>query len=97
MIRHVAMFEFEEGVTSDQVDALDNALSTLPDLVDEIRVYAFGRDLDLAGGTWDYVVVADFDTEDGYRTYASHPDHLAVVAGVVKPLVAASRRVQFEI
>lgn len=94
-IRHVAMFTFTDGVTESQIDALDEALRSLPGLVDEIEAFTCGRDLRLADGTWDYVVVADFASIDAYASYASHADHVAILDESVKPLVAGIQRVQF--
>ena len=97
MIRHVAMFTFRDGTTPDQVDTVDAALETLPGLIEEIRAYTFGRDLALAEGTWDYVVVADFDTIETYMAYSGHPDHRAVIDDVIRPIIASVQRVQFEV
>jgi hypothetical protein len=95
MIRHVVVFRFKEGVSSDQIDALDAALRALPGRISEIRSYTTGRDLDLTPSTSDYAVVAEFDTVDDYRTYASHRDHVTVIEKLVTPLITEATRVQF--
>ena len=40
---------------------------------------------------------ADFETPEGYHTYAEHPEHVDVVVNVAKPMTAASARVQYEV
>ncbi|MEZ5175476.1 MAG: Dabb family protein [Acidimicrobiia bacterium] len=97
MIRHIAMFTFNDGVAPDAIDAIDSRLAELPGLIDEIVEYCFGRDLRLTDTTADYAVVADFATEADYATYSAHPAHVAVVREVIAPVVAAISRVQFEI
>ena len=91
------MFEFKEGVTEDQVEALNTALRALPASIGEIESYACGPDLGLTEGSWDYVVVADFATPEAYMAYAGHPDHVEAVVEVAKPLMRDSHRVQVEI
>ena len=95
MIRHVALFHFVPGTSTEAIDAIDRALAELPDTVDEIVDYRFGRDLGLIAGNADYVVVADFASQEDWASYMSHPRHVAVIEAVIAPVLETVTRVQF--
>ncbi len=40
VIRHVALLTFAAGTTDEQIDAIERALATLPDLIPELQAYA---------------------------------------------------------
>jgi hypothetical protein len=94
-LTHVAVFSWKPGTTQAQLDAMADGLATLPGLIPEIRAYRFGPDAGLSPGSADFVVMADFDDEAGYRTYASDPRHLEVIERLVKPLVETRHALQF--
>ncbi len=97
MIRHVAMFTWSDEATTDQIASFAAGLSSMPDQIEAIRRYEHGDDLDLGSGTADYVLVADFDSVEGYREYADHPAHLEFIKAKVKPIVASIGRVQMHV
>lgn len=94
MFRHIVLFTWTPDATPDQIDAVFEGLQGLPDAIPEIRSYTFGRDAGLADGNYDAAVVGDFDDEDGYRTYATHPVHLELIADRIKPIIAQRVAVQ---
>ncbi|HVW31613.1 MAG TPA: Dabb family protein [Acidimicrobiia bacterium] len=96
MIRHVVMFNFRDGTTGDQKEAVRTALRALPEAIPEIRAYRFGADLGLRDDNFDFVVTADFDDVDGFVVYRDHPDHQKAVAEHIAPIVTARAAVQFE-
>jgi hypothetical protein len=73
------MFRFRDDVPDERITDVCRRLRQLPHLVETIRTYEVGRDLGLRPGTWDLVVIGGFDDVDGFRTYATHPEHVAVV------------------
>lgn len=97
MIRHVALFRWSEGTTSDQVADVHAGLEGLPAAVPSIRAYAHGPDLRLGQGRWDYAVIADFDDAEGYADYDAHPAHAAVRSERIAPLVAERAVVQLAV
>ncbi len=97
MIRHVAVFRFNDDMTADAIDHIDEVLATLPDIVPEILAFRSGRDIGLTDGAWDYGVVADFAPPDDYTTYTTNPDHVHMVKNIVGPHLKQSARLQFEI
>lgn len=95
MIRHCVTFRFRPGTSQEAVDALRGALGALPDAIPEIRGYWFGSDLGRRETNADFAVVADFDDEDGFATYANHPAHLRVIQEVANPIIVERNAVQF--
>lgn len=96
MFRHVAMFRWLPGTTADQVRELRDGLAALPAAIPELRSYRTGPDAGLTDGNWDFVVVADFDDADGWRTYLAHPDHQKVLADLIRPMVSERAAAQYE-
>ncbi len=96
MIHHVAMFRFNEGTTTEQVNAAAEALNALPAQIDVLIDYKCGSDLGLMDGTWDFVVAADVANADDFVTYKDHPAHRAVVTNFMAPIIAEGARIQFE-
>ena len=97
MIRHIVVFTFTDEATDKDIDAMEARLAGLPEAIEEIRSYAFGRDLRLSGEGHDYAVVGDFDSAEDYHAYAAHPVHLHVVDTYVKPIIDGVVRVQIDV
>ncbi len=93
MFHHVAMFRFRDDVAAETIAGIRSRLLELPATVASIRSYQVGHDAGLSDGTWDMVVVAQFDDEAGYRNYSAHPDHVPIVRDVLG-LVTARASVQ---
>lgn len=96
MFTHVACFRWVEGTRPDQAQTAVAALNRLPGLIPQIREYRCGADAGLADGNYDFAVVAAFDNRDDFLVYAQHPEHLQVLAEVIRPHVAVRVAVQFE-
>lgn len=94
-VRHVAMFRFAAGVTDEQRRSVAAGLAEVAASVPTIRSYAFGPDLDLREGTWDWAVVADFDDVAGFEAYRDDPRHLRLISEVLQPILAERAGVQF--
>jgi hypothetical protein len=95
MLRHVAVFTWKPGTTAEQVQAYSGGLAGLPSAIAEIRAYWFGPDVGIADGNGDFALVADFDDEDGWRTYQHHPEHQRVIAELARPIVESRHAVQY--
>ncbi len=94
-LRHVAMFKWEAGLGTEHVDRVREGLNSMPTVIEEIRGYAHGTDIGISEGNFDYVVVADFDNVDGFRTYRDHPHHVLFIEEVIKGNVAERAAVQY--
>ena len=98
MFRHVALFRFTPESTPDQHEAvLDVAAGAAGACIPEIRDYQVGLDLGLVEGNWQAVVVADFDDEDGWRTYTDDPSTSSIIAEQIRPILAERAAVQYEL
>jgi hypothetical protein len=98
VFRHVALFRWTAESTDAQRSAVPPALAELPALIPELRDYRFGPDAGLApGANFDFAVVADVDSVDDFRTYATHPAHVRVLDEVVRPIMAERAAVQYEL
>ncbi len=97
MFRHVVLLRWVPEATPDEVLALERAFTALPGLVPEIRSYVFGTDAGINEGNFDEVVVADFDSVDDYLVYRDHPDHVALINDLIRPILAERAAVQHEI
>jgi len=95
-IRHVVVVKWSEGVTPDQVEAIQAELQKLPSLISNILAYNVGADLNAVAGNADFGITADFATISDFQVYASHPEHLRVVA-MMKPLIAQRSAVQVKL
>ena len=96
MIRHVVLLKWKGETDPAQVEAVESALAEMPVLMPFIRRYDMGQDLGVTG-SHDFAIVADFDSIEDYRTYADHPDHKAVTAAVITPILESMARVQFTV
>ena len=95
MIRHVSLLTFVPEATPEQIDAAAAALRTLPPLIPELRDYRVGPDVGIDSGNATFVVIGDFDDEDGYRAYRDHPEHVAVAREHILPILAGRTAAQY--
>jgi hypothetical protein len=96
VIRHVVLIKWKEGTDPGQVEAVASALAGMPAAMPFIRRYDLGPDLGVTS-SHDFAIVADFDSVEAYRTYADHPDHKAVSAEFIAPILDSMARVQFRL
>ncbi|MFB4284508.1 MULTISPECIES: Dabb family protein [unclassified Nonomuraea] len=97
MIRHIVLFTWTEDATDEQKAAVTAELRKLPGLIPQLRSYTVGPDALINQGNHDYGVVADFDSLDDYLVYRDHPDHQAVIAQHIKPILATRAAVQLSL
>lgn len=96
-IRHIALFRFAEGTTPEQVAALANGLNELPKAISAIRSYRHGPDAGVNPKSWDYAVIGEFESTEGYLTYRDHPVHQKLIADYVNPIVADRAGIQLKL
>lgn len=80
--------------TESDVRGITDALETLPAAIPEILSYSIGCDLGLAEDNFDICLVADFSDQDGYETYSANAEHQAIIASLIRPLLAGRSAVQ---
>jgi len=96
-IVHQVAFRWRDGVTAEQVAALEQALGALPGKVDGVLAYGFGPDLGLRAGNADFAVVGIFVDLAAYQAYAANEYHQALIRDHVLPIAAERHAVQFEL
>ena len=79
MITHVVMMKFKPEVPKEEIDELEALLDALPDKIDEIQSYDFGRDVVHSERSFDFALVSVFANLDTLKHYQVHPDHQVVV------------------
>lgn len=96
MIRHVAVFRFIPEFTQAQREEWIALVRDLRNHIPEIKDLSIGADLRRGPASHDLAIVADFDSPDDLRRYATHPAHQSVldISGPVKASLAV---VDFEI
>jgi hypothetical protein len=94
-LRHCVLIRFTDDATDGQIAALAAGLDALPREIEQVRAYEHGRDAGVREGTWDYGVVARFDSAEDFTTYLQHPAHVAVVRDLLTPISAERTSVQF--
>lgn len=97
MIRHVVTLTLRPDTTEDQRTALKEGLDELAATIPTIVEYRHGPDLGLAEGNADWVIVADFEDEEGWRAYAQDPRHLEFIVEVLFPMLASRSASQYQI
>ena len=95
MFRHCAMFKWSDEATEEAKAAVSAGLDELAKL-GAIKTFLHGPDAGVSDGNWDYVVVADFAGVDDYRSYATDPDHLELIADLLRPNIAGRAAIQYE-
>lgn len=93
--RHIIMIRFTKESTEDQRKSMIRGLARLPRVIPQIKRYEFGTDLGLGDGNPDMALVADFDSEEDWRSYNSHPAHQVVLNELVAPITKEAIRVQY--
>lgn len=82
MLKHVVLFKFKPEVSETDIDQLVDGLAALPDLIDEVREFVFGRDIIGSERSYDFALISMFDDLEAMQRYQVHPEHQKVVAHV---------------
>lgn len=93
-VRHIVLFRFAEATPDERIDDLGAGLAALPAAIPQIRRYEHGRNLGVTPGTWDYGLVAEFDSVEDQRTYRDHPVHQKLIRELVEPITADRASIQ---
>jgi hypothetical protein len=96
MIRHVVMFRWTPEAAEEQKQRVAAELSRLPALLPVLRAYRMGADLGVNEGNFEWAAVADFDDLEGYLTYRDNPEHRAIIAAHIRPIIAERAAIQYE-
>jgi hypothetical protein len=81
VIRHIVLWTFADGVALAERDAILAAVRGLRSKVPSLRSLEVGENVSPARAQgYTHILVETFDDRAGLTAYASHPDHVPVVA-----------------
>jgi len=96
MIQHITLIYFKEDTRTEQQQAVLAAFEKLPELIPQVLRYRVGLDLALLEGNAGLAVLAEFETEEDFLVYSSHPAHAEVIFPVCGAVMASYATSQFE-
>lgn len=92
MVKHIVLFKLKDEAPAEArlaaMNAFKAAIEALPAKIPFIRSIEVGLNINPAE-TWSIALYSEFDSLDGVRRYAVHPDHVA--AGKLLAEVRESR------
>jgi len=97
MIRHVALFTWDEGITDEMEEQLASELTALAPRLAGLRSYHAGPDAGIIEGNFDFAVVADFDDAESYLAYRSNAEHQDIISRLSGPHTKSRASIQYEI
>ncbi len=77
VLRHVVLFKFKDGTSSEELKTIENAFGSLPERIPEIVGYEWGLNNSPEGLNKDFThcFFVSFASEEGRATYLPHPAH----------------------
>lgn len=91
MIKHIVMFKLKEFATPEEKQAkmqeIKEKLEALIDKIEVLRMIQVDFNCNPAE-TWDIILTTELDTLEDVKTYAEHPEHVAVAKGIIGPVKA---------
>jgi len=97
MIRHVALFTWDDEMTEAMELQFAAELTALVPKLDGLRSYYAGLDAGIVEGNYDFAVVADFDDVEAYLAYRANAEHQDIISRFSGPHAVARASVQYEI
>ena len=99
MVRHIVMFKLTEFATpADKLAKMQEIKTGLEALIDKIDVLRLIRvDFNInPEETWDVILTTELDSLEDVKTYANHPENVAVSKGIIGPVKADRACVDYE-
>ncbi len=94
MLRHVSCLTLSAAA---DLDAIEHALRALPARLPQLLDYRVGRDAGIDVGNATFVVVADFEDQEGYVVYRDDEEHKRIATELIRPHLVARSAAQYEI
>lgn len=82
VLRHVVLFKFKDGMTSQQVRQIENTFCALPSKVDTIYDFEWGTDVSVENRSegFTHCFVVTFLSEADRAKYLPHPGHKELIS-----------------
>ncbi len=77
LLRHVVLFKFRDGISTEKVKEIEHTFCALPDKIDAIYEFEWGTDVSVEGKTqgFTHCFLVTFRNEADRDTYLPHPAH----------------------
>ena len=95
MVKHIVMFKLTEK-TSQNMELATNSLRSLENKIETLKSIEIGTDFLKSDRSYDIVLTAHFENQEGLKTYSSHENHLPVVK-IMRSLCSSSVVVDYEL
>lgn len=79
-----------------KMQEIKTRLEALKEKIDVLRMIRVDFNIN-TDETWDVILTTELDTLDDVRTYANHPEHVAVAKGIIGPVKADRACVDYEV
>jgi len=94
MVKHIVMFKLTEK-TSQNMELATDSLRSLENKIETLKFIEIGTDFLESDRSYDIVLIAHFENQEGLKTYSSHENHLPVVK-IMRTLCSSSVVVDYE-
>ena len=94
MVKHIVMFKLTEK-TSENMKLATDSLRSLENKIETLKSIEIGTDFLESDRSYDIVLTAHFENQEGLKTYSSHENHLPVVK-IMRSLCSSSVVVDYE-
>ena len=95
MIKHIVMFKLSEK-TPENMEYAIKSLKSLEGNIETLKTIEIGSDFLESERSYDIVLIAQFDNQEGLEIYAQHENHLPVVK-IMRSLCTSSVVVDYKI
>ena len=95
MVKHIVMFKLTEK-TSENMELATDSLRSLEKKIETLKSIEIGTDFLESDRSYDIVLTAHFENQEGLKIYSSHENHLPVVK-IMRSLCSSSVVVDYEL
>ena len=95
MVKHIVMFKLTEK-TSQNMELATDSLRSLENKIETLKFIEIGTDFLESDRSYDIVLTAHFENQEGLKIYSSHENHLPVVK-IMRSLCSSSVVVDYEL
>ena len=96
VLRQITLIKFKTVVSDQQIKELSVGFSKIANIVNGILQFDFGPDKNLEDTSMDYALVIDFDSQDSWKEYRSHPEHVSFAKNAMR-IIERVERAQYDV
>jgi hypothetical protein len=96
MIVHIVIFKFKEEKREQNIAKVKAMLEALVVKIEPLLSMEVGVDFNRSERAFDMSLYSTFETKEGLKAYATHPEHLEVL-GFIKEVVVETKVVDYEL